>query len=204
MKHFMTLKRIFDFDSVTTFRLINAFLVSIGMGLLAPVLIILKGTLLPAWAISMFGIVNTLSVKTNEYFSQFEVAFLYKLGVVLHIMFVLTALIYFVNPFLMILIDSTLVIAEVAVFSAYGIVLNNHIADNHPDSMGDFQIVRNSTWADGTLIGLALSAGITALFGLDGMVISFVLFNTLFSAWMIKNWNFYVDKDIRKKIEIAE
>lgn len=196
MKHFKTILRVFDFDAITTFRLINAFLVSIGMGLLAPVLVILKGTLLPAWVISMFGIINTLSVKTNQYFSTFDASFLYKLGVVLHVLFVLTALIYFINPLLMIIIDSILVIAEIAIFSAYGIVLNNHIADSYPETMGDFQIVRNSIWADGTLIGLSLSALITTFFGLSGMVISFVLFNAMFSIWMIKNWNFYADKEL--------
>ena len=179
------------FDEVTTFRLINAFLVSIGMSLLTPVIVILKGTLLPAWAISMFGIINTLSVKTNAYFSKKTLNYLYKLGVVIHILFTLTALLYFFNPFWMILIDSTLVILEVAIFSAYGIVLNNHITNNFPQSMGDFQIVRNSTWADGTLIGLGLSIIITSLWGMPGMIISFVAFNLCFSSWMIKNWNFY-------------
>ena len=191
MKHFKTIFRFKEFDRITKFRLQNAFLVSIGMGLLAPVITILKGTLLPAWAISMFGIVNTLSVKTNEYFSKKDISVLYKLGVILHILFTLTAMIYFINPILMILLDSTLIIAEIAVFSAYGIVLNNHIADNYPEKMGDFQIVRNSTWADGTLIGLALSAAITIMFGLSGMIISFVIFNSFFSAWMIWNWGFY-------------
>jgi len=184
-------KKLKVFDTITRFRLINAFLVSIGVGLLSPVLVILKGTLLSAWVISMFGIINTLSVKTNLYFSKKSLNYLYKTGVILHIFFVLTALLYFWNPFIMILIDSSLVIAEIAIFSSYGIVLNNHITNNYPDSMNDFQIVRNSTWADGTLIGLALSAGITTLFGLGGMVIAFVIFNSVFSGWMLYNWNFF-------------
>ncbi len=191
MKHFKIIFRIKEFDNITKFRLINSFLVSVGMGLLAPVLAILKGTLLPAWAISMFGIFNTISVKTNEYFSKKPLKELYKGGVFLHMLFVLTALLYFVNPFLMIVIDSTLVIVEVAVFSAYGIILNNHISQNYPMSMVDFQIVRNGIWADGTLIGLGASAIITTLLGLSGMVISFIIFNSLFSIWMLKNWRFY-------------
>lgn len=194
MKHFKTIFRIKEFDPITTFRLTNAFLVSIGMGLLSPILVILKGTLLPVWIISMFGIINTLSVKTNEYFSKKSLSWLYRTGVILHLLFVLAALIYFVNPLVMILLDSTLVIAEIAIFSAYGIRLNNYITDEYPQSMGDFQIVRNSIWADGTLIGLAGSALITSLFGLSGMVIAFVIFNSMFSTWMLFNWNFYKEE----------
>ena len=191
MKYLTVIFKISQFDAITKFRLINAFLVSIGMGLLSPVLVVLKGQLLPVWLISMFGIINTLSVKTNSYFSKKPLSWLYKTGVILHIMFVVTALLYFINPLVMILLDSTLVIAEIAIFSAYGIVLNNYITINYPDSMNDFQIVRNGIWADGTLIGLALSALITSIYGLPGMIISFVLFNALFSVWMLKNWNFY-------------
>jgi hypothetical protein len=190
MKH-ISILQLRQFDPITRFRLINAFIVSIGMGLLTPVIVTLKGTLLPIWVISMFGIINTLSVKTNNYFSKKPLNWLYRTGVILHILFVLTALLYFWNPLIMILLDSTLVIAEIAIFSAYGIVLNNYITDAYPDSMNNFQIVRNNTWADGTLIGLTLAALITSFFGLNGMIISFVVFNTCFSLWMLMNWNFY-------------
>ena len=100
MKKFISIFNITQFDSITRFRLINAFLVSIGMGLLSPVLITLKGTLLPIWAISIFSIINTLSVKTNLYFAKKSTNWLYRTGVILHILFVLTATLYFINPFI--------------------------------------------------------------------------------------------------------
>ena len=192
----MSIFSIKDFDSVTKFRLLNTFIVSIGMGLIAPVITILKGTLLPVWMISMFGILNTLSVKTNQYFSKKSITYLYRLGVIIHLGFVLGALLYFWSPMLMIVIDTSLVIAEIAIFSAYGIRLNTYITDFYPDAMHQFQIHRNNIWADGSLIGLGTSALITTIYGIPGMIIAFVVFNTLFSIWMLINWNFYQRKNL--------
>ena len=43
-----------EFDKITQFRLINAFIIAIGMNLFYPILIDLKGEYLLAYAISMF------------------------------------------------------------------------------------------------------------------------------------------------------
>ncbi len=196
LKKLQTYQKLLGFDSVTKFRLINAFLVSIGMSLLTPVITILKGTLLSAWVISTFGIINTLSIKTNSYFAKKSLDYLYKMGVILHILFMMTALLYFWNPLVMILLDSTLVIIEIAIFSAYGIVLNVYLTDTHPDKVMEFGIYRNNIWANGALIGLGTSAIITTFFGIPGMIIAFVIFNSIFSAWMLYNFNFYLDRNL--------
>ena len=183
--------KILDFDSVTKFRLINAFLVAIGISALAPVLTVLKGMLLPVWVISMFGIGNTLVVKTNAYFSRKSLDWLYKSGIGVHLFFTLSALMYFVDPLSMVVLGSISGIIEVAIFSAYAIRLNTYLADNFAETMTQFGIIRNNTWANGNLIGLGISAFVTAFWGLGPMIILFLLFNASFSAWMIYNWNFY-------------
>lgn len=197
------LKRKFvSFDDITKFRLINSFLVAISMNLFVPILTDLKGEYLAAWAISMLMIGGTLMVKTNEYFvNNFTIGQLYKQGIVVHLLLVISSLIYFINPLIMVWTDGIIALFEVAVFSAYSIKLNNWLTQNYPDSMSDFQIVRNSTWADGTLIGLSITAIVTFLFGVPSGLMLFITFNTIFSAWMIYNWNFFdnYEKDILKE-----
>ena len=188
--------QILDFDPVTKFRLINAFLVAIGISALAPVLTVLKGTLLPVWVISMFGIGNTLVVKTNAYFSKKSLDWLYKVGIGVHIFFTLSAVVYFFSPLGMVILGSISGIIEVAIFSAYAIRLNAYLADNFPETTTKFGITRNNTWANGHFIGLGVSAFVTAFWGLTPMIILFVMFNTMFSAWMIYNWNFYQNRGL--------
>ena len=190
MKYF-TITKIHQFDPITQFRLINAFVVGVGLALLAPVLVVLKGALLPIWVIAMFGIIATLAVKTNDFFCQFRLSELYKLGVIVHFILIIAALLYFINPMLMIILESLVGILEVAIFSAYAVVLNNYITDFYPKSMKQFQITRNNQWANAGLIGLSVVT-ITTYFFSTGIAIGiFVIYNTIFSIYMLKNWNFY-------------
>lgn len=189
---FGCLRKFKTFDEVTRFRLINAFLVAIGMSLLAPLIITLKGTLMLAWVISIFAIFNMLAVKTNDFMVEnFSISQLYRMGVITHILLILAAGLYFWNPLLMIWLDSSIVILETAIFSSYSIVLTNYITDNFPNDMKKFQIVRNSSWADGALTGLGIITLITFFFPLSYAIGFFMVYNILFSMWMINNWNFY-------------
>lgn len=100
----------------------------------------------------------------------------------------------------MIWLESMLVIIEVAVFSSYSILLNNYIADHYPKSMQEFQVVRNSSWADGFLVGLFIVTGTTYFFTTGTGIIVFAAFNIGFSIWMLSNWNFYKDiKNLKEK-----
>ncbi len=196
---FNSLKKFNKFDRVSKFRLINSFLVAIAMSLIAPIMITLKGTLLFAWIISMLAVAQMLAVKTNDYMvNNFTISNLYQMGVLLHFAIIIGTSLYFYSPLLMVWIDSVIVILEVAIFSAYSIVLNNHITDNYPKDMKNFQIVRNSSWADGALLGLLVVTLITFFGTIGQAVIVTVLFNIFFVIWMFTNWNFY--KDYKQKL----
>ena len=192
-----TYKKILQFDDVTKFRLINAFIIAIGLNLLMPVMVDLKGEFLVAWIISFFMILETLAVKTNRYFVEnFTISQVYRMSVFAHINFTLIALLYFINPVWMIWGDMIAAIIDITIFSAYSIMLTNHMTDNHPDSMKEFQIIRNSTWADGILIGLTIVTILTFFWGNSIAVAAFVIFNITFSIWLIKNWNFFKNKGL--------
>jgi hypothetical protein len=180
------------FDIVTRYRLTNAFLIAAGMNLLYPVLADLKGEYLVAWIISAFMIIETLAVKTNRYFvDNFSLSLIYKLSVLAHINFTLVAVLYFWNPLYMIYGDMIAAIIDVSIFSSFSIMLNNYLTNNYPESMNEFQIVRNSIWADGILLGLFIVTAITYFFGNSVAIILFIIFNICFSSWLIWNWKFY-------------
>lgn len=186
------------FDKVTRYRLINAFLIAAGMNLLYPVLADLKGEYLVAWVISAFMIIETLAVKTNRYFiDNFSLSKIYKLSIFAHINFTVVAGLYFWNPLYMIYGDMIAAIIDVSIFSAFSIMLTNYITNNYPESMNEFQIIRNSIWADGILLGLVIVTGITYFFGNSIAIGVFLVFNILFSSWLIWNWNFYDNIDIK-------
>ncbi len=190
------LKQFNKFDDVTRFRLINAFIIAAGMNLLYPVLTDLKGEYLVAWVISAFMIIETLAVKTNRYFvDNFSLRRVYKLSVFAHINFTLVAGLYFWNPLYMIYGDMIAAIIDVSIFSAFSIMLTNYLTNNYPESMKEFQIVRNSIWADGILLGLIVVTGVTYFFGNSVAIILFLVFNTCFSGWLIWNWKFYDNID---------
>ena len=171
------------FDKVTRFRLINAFIIAAGMNLLYPVLADLKGEYLVAWIISAFMIIETIAVKTNRYFiDNFSLSTMYKMSIFAHINFTLVAGLYFWNPLYMIYGDMIAAIIDVSIFSSFSIMLNNYLTNNYPESMNEFQIVRNSIWADGILVGLTTVTAITYFFGNSVAIILFIIFNICFSS----------------------
>lgn len=188
------------FDEVTRFRLLNAFIIAAGMNLLYPVLAQLKGEYLLAWVISSFMIIETLAVKTNRYIvDNFSLDKVYKFSVIAHVNFTLVAALYFWNPLYMVIGDMIAAIFDVTIFSAFSIMLTNYLTNNYPESMNEFQIVRNSVWADGILIGLVAVTAITYFFGNSIAIAAFLIFNTAFSSWLIWNWNFYKHIDVKGK-----
>lgn len=194
---FKTLKRLNKLDDVTRFRLINAFVFAIGFNLFVPILIDLKGEYLVPWAISLFMIGEQLIVKTNRYMVQnFTISQIYRLGIFVHIILITTAFLYFINPLYMVILEGLLSIIVVGVFGAYTIKLNNYITDNYPKDMSEFQIIRNSTWADGLLTGLAITTILTYFFPVYVALICFIVYNSCFTLWMIYNWNFYSNRSL--------
>jgi hypothetical protein len=187
-----TLSSFDDFDDVTKFRLINSFVVAFGFTMLVPVLTVLKGTLMLAWIIGLLSIFNMLAVKSNEIFVHtFSMDNLYKMTIVLHVLLILSASLYYYSPTIMIYADSFIALMETAVISAYSITLNNYIAKEYPGSMSKFQIIRNSSWADGALIGLLISTATLYFLPMGFTIGLFLLINTVFTFWLVKNWDFY-------------
>ena len=179
-----------NFDDVTKFRLIHAFLVAITMSILAPVLIQLKGVYMIPVMIGLFSISGTLAVKTNKYLVPLGNETLYRIGIFLHILLVINTGVYFINPILMMYLVSVLLFLIVANFGAYSISQTNYIVKYYPKDMPEFQIVKNNTWADGNIIGLIIST-MCLFVSIDFTVIIFVIYNSLFILYMLWNWNFF-------------
>ena len=188
--------RINEFDAITRFRLINAFLFGIGFNLIIPVLLDLRGEMLTSTFITFILIVTTLSVKSNQYFiNHFTMSSLYKLGIFVHLFFLMGSTLYFYDKLLFVYVDSFLGILETAIFSAYRIKLDVHLAEKYPNKVSNFQVFRNSTFADATLIGLISVWFITFYGGNDSAITTFIGFNILFTSWMMYNFN-YIDKHL--------
>ena len=187
-----TLRSFGEFDEVTKFRLINSFIMTLGAAILVPIITVLKGTLMLIWVIALFGILETLSVKLNELIvHSFSIDKVYKMTVVTHIFYTLVPCIYFINPVVMIYLGSIILVIEIAILSAYNIMLNNYIAKKYPKSMSRFQIVKNSAWADSALITLFFTTVALYFFPKGFIVVVFIIINSIFSIWLLKNWNFY-------------
>lgn len=107
-----------SFDTITRFRLINAFIIAIGFNLFSPILIDLKGAYLLSWVITMFMITETLMVKTDQYVvDNFTMSDVYRMTVVVYGIFTLIALTYFWNPTVMVYLESTFGIIDITIFS---------------------------------------------------------------------------------------
>jgi len=197
MKHFkLSIFNIQELDEVTQFRLMNAFLVSICIGIMAPALISLQGTLMLPWLIAIFSILHQLTAKTNGYFTTFKTETLYKMTVIINIFLLLVTFVYFWNPLVMIYLESILGISAWAIIVAYRIKLNNYIAKKHSESMGKFQILQNNILADGSL---TRPGGVTLVmipFHIFGAVILYVIIQSIFVGFLLSNWNFYNDLDV--------
>jgi len=181
-----------NFDSVTELRLINAFIVAIGLALIAPVVISLKGIYLAAWVISLFSIAQALAIKTNQWIvHNVTIEYMFRIAILIHLLFIVLSGVYFYSPLLMIIFDSALGVVEVALFSSFSIALNNYITEQCPDDMSQFQIIRNSSYADGFLVGLLITTIMTYFFSIGAAIIVFIVFNLGFSVWLISKWNFY-------------
>jgi len=96
----------------------------------------------------------------------------------------------------MVISESILAIIITAIFGAYSIKLNNYLTDKFPNNMNEFQILRNSTWADGLLIGLGITTVLSLFYSNAVVIFSFIVFNTLYSIWMIYNWNFFDKREL--------
>lgn len=190
-------KRISKFDEVTQFRLRNMFLFCIGYFLIIPILAQLKGIYLASWIISMFMIGEQLMNKTNRFLVEnYSISTLFRIGNIVHLLTILVALMFFVNPLYMVVGDSLLSLLDIAIFNAYSIKLTNYLTEFYPQDMSEFQIIRNSIWTDAVLLSLGITSFITYFWD-NGVAIGFfIVYNIFFSLYLFKNWRFYTNKNI--------
>lgn len=181
-----------QFDSVTKYRLVNMFYVTISLCLLTPSITQLKGELLVAWVISMFMLFEQMTVKFNRILvSKYSISQLYKAGNIIHIFYTLGVLLYWYNPLVMLIWDMVLALVIMGLFNSYSIKLNSYISDNFPTSMTEFQLVRNNLASDAFMIGLGLSTIIAYFGGVPASIMAFFIYNFFFTIHLIRNWNYF-------------
>ena len=180
-----------EFDKVTQFRLINAFCFALSFNIILPVILQLKGEIMPAYIISILMVLSTLSVKTNKFvIEKCTIPLLFKIGIFIHLIYLIASSIYFWDKTYFIYIDSLLGIIDIIFFSAISIKLNEYLALHYPDSVSGFGITRNNQYANGTLIGL-LIATVTSFYSVELTVLFSIIAGVVFSGWMLINWSYY-------------
>ena len=167
-----------QFDSVTKYRLINMFYVTVSLCLLTPTITQLKGELLVAWIISLFMLFEQLTVKLNRILvTNYSISQLYKTGNIIHIFYTLGVLLYWYNPLVMLIWDMVLALVIMGLFNSYSIKLNSYITDNYPSSMTEFQIIRNNLGSDAFMIGFGASTIISYFGGVPASIMTFFIYN---------------------------
>ena len=180
-----------ELDKVSRFRLINRLLVTFTIGLMTPIVTILTGQYLPVYLVSIYSILNQLSVKTNKYMTtKYSIQQLYKIGVIVHFIFTLIGFVYFYNKFLMVNLDAIVMILEIIVFGALSIKLDEYQAKFETDLVAKYKIIANTYSSDFMLLGLGLST-LLGLVNKDYIVITFVITNIGINVWLINNLKFY-------------
>ena len=188
------LKKIKQFDKITEFRLLNSFLSAILMSILGPIIIILQGSMMLSWVISLFSTIGVVAIKMNSYMCDtFSLSTIFKMLIILDVLLVVFGIIYFISPYVATWFLMFFGILEVVVYSTYTIMLNNYITENFPESMNNFQIIKNSIWADGALLGGTLISFATFFGGISVGVVIFTIIAFFTSSWLVYNWNFYME-----------
>jgi len=196
---FLAVNHFNRFDEVTRYRLENAFIFALIIGLTMPVFSNLKG-LLSVTVLSVIAILSKLIMKTNDWFDKkFTLSQIYKMGIILNIMFVISTCVYFYSPKIMIFLDSVLSVLEFGIYSVYSIKLNQYLTSEHPENFRDFQKVRNATWADGTLLGLGITSMVSMLTEVKTIIIAAITIYLFYIGRLIYNWNFFDNRKIGKR-----
>ena len=188
-------------DAVTAFRIRNALLVMLGIHLIIPVLMDLRGELLSTTFIAVILIATTLAVKSNKFFVEnYNLSQLYKMGVFIHFILLMGGFLYFFNPLYFVIVESVVSIFEMSILSSYSIKLDVYQAKHYPNDVEKFKIFRNTSIADAILSGLGVVAVISYFFSTDVSVWIFIVYNSFLSIFLFSNWKFYdlFFKDIEK------
>lgn len=180
-----------SFDSITRFRIANAIAVYFGLNLLIPIINDLRGELLTPTVISLLMIFTTISVKLNKYITLLSISNVFKLGNIFHLLLTLSTFMYFYNHLYFIYLNAFLGIMEIAIFTSYSIQLDEYLAHKYPRDVARFKVYTNSKKADATLLGLGATAILTYYFNSDIVFILFIVYNILFSSWLLWNWKFF-------------
>ena len=183
------------FDTVTNFRILNRFIVTIGLCMLIPLAIDLKGEQLSAMMITVLVFMETIAVKAHRYLTKFDISQLYKLGMAVHTLLLLVLLTYFYDKTLFIVLFSLVTISEIAVFGAFSIQLDVYQSKYFHNQVQTFKVIRNSVSADATIIGLII-AGILSTKP-EFIISTAFLYHGIFSIYFLYNWNYITNNMLR-------
>jgi len=195
-----------SFDPVTWFRLINMFLITVCIGITAPLLISLKGTYMVLWVITIFSLGYVFAQKANKSLVNKSMSDLYRMLTTANIGIQISLSMYFVDPTYgpeIAVYGITIVgMFEVMIVTAYGIQLNNWIATNYPESMKDFGVMKADLSANGQLVAMGL-AGALSFIGPDAIVAAALGVYTMVNFWYLKNWNFLEEAEKAQAEKVA-
>ena len=148
-----------DLDPVSYFRVFNGFIVYFVFSSTLPIVMKLRGEYMATWVISMFMILETLSIKANKHFlKMFNIPQLFKLTIGVNFVFWLAGFLYFYNKTMFVYTDTILSILNVAIISSFSIALNQYQASNTPHIVERYQIASNSIYADTKVAGFVMAS----------------------------------------------
>lgn len=195
-------RKIKGFDTITKFRLLNSFVVTVAITTLTPIIISMKGEYLVPWLISVLIFLETVSAKTNGYFvEKFNISGLYKLGIIVHISLMFIMVVYYFDPLIFVLLDCLFGIMAIAVFGSFSIALDVYQSTYFLKDVQDFKVVRNSIIADATLIGLTVSFLMTFFFTVKVAITVVLVYHTIFSMYLLYNINYIDDNMIKEGVD---
>jgi hypothetical protein len=187
------IKKLNSFDPVTWFRLVNLFLITVCIGITAPLIISLKGIYMTLWIITAFSIAATFAKKANKRLINKTMSELYRMLTIANLGIQFFLAMYFVDPIwgpeIAVYGISLMGLFEIMIVTAYGIQLNNWIATKYPSSMKDFGVMKADLSANGQLVAMGLAGGLSFI-GSDAIVAAALAIYTMVNIWYIYNWSF--------------
>ena len=199
------IKRLNKFDEITKFRLLLLAYILIIIEIIMPVLGQLKHLLSidkyqieAATIIALFSMLATFGQKIVKYIQKTtSFSNIYRTLVVFDILWALSSLTYFINPVLMIWIDSILALIHGTFQIAFTQSLNNYITYFKNENYTNFQNYRNDIVSEFALIGTLLSIIISYLGGIEWNIIVFSISMLMFNMFQIRNWNIFEKYDFK-------
>lgn len=179
-----------SFDKLTQIRLINSIVVTLFLTEITPLIYALKGTYLPVAIISVIMILNSFAVKTNKWIVEnVSIVTMYKLSMGYQALFIGTLGFYFIDKEIFVYVESAIFIVEVALFSAFSIMLTDIMVKRSPSQVTLFNVFRNSVIADATVLGLSIAIIFDLFFEQYAIVMFTMVVCSLYLVWLYNTYD---------------